>query len=518
MQRLSRRFLSSRKSNTLKGDSGGEALQKAAPDLETTKEQVNPSLDGGATAQQQDGTDSAEAQTLNKAESMLGMSGWQVVHSGVLYQLRSTLSRGTLKRPRVCVIEERHSDGLILEGRVRGYSVKYPDRLKFEIRLTSEVRVEAAGSSRSSTYIGGLSTVSHYFNVICSDGSTAEQNNRSSARISSHAHGDQVQWQTYSMCTEEEGGSLAWMDAIKRVKFNVLLCLGTVVSTGFKEAKEYIIKFDTLAFDNGDIIGQGASGTVYSGVWRNLTVAIKKIPVLEEDQESLVDEVANEARTLAQLKHPYIANFYGISVSPKDKALYVVTDLYAYCLRDLIYSKDSGKEGIDGFSLANHSVFVKVATELASAIAFMHQHRVIHRDIKPANVYMDKAGLSALAQGNLNVEGGGGDDIDGDIDRSPSGVQPLAPLVKPMRAPPPSPGIKPQMTMQQGSPWVQKAGQQMTMLNVKLGDFGLARQQGDALDNNELTMEVGTPIFMAPGTVCCRILSITLIAVPPSQS
>jgi serine/threonine protein kinase len=475
-------------------------------DLGLTKKQLDRTATNGKFSEMANGIAPLHAvpaapvpNKMNKVEAMLGMSGWQVVHSGVLFQLRSTLSRGTLKRPRVCVIEELHNDGLIVEGRMRGYSAKHPDRVKFEIQLTSDVSVDDGGGLVTSTYISGTSSVTYYFNIICSDMDdgkldSASSQRQSSSRISTRA--DQAQWQTYCMCTEDEAGSIAWMDAIKRVKFNVLLCLGTLVQSGFKDqdTKDNIIKFDTLKFDDKDVIGQGSSGTVYRGTWRNLTVAIKKIPVMGDEQEALVEEVANEAKTLAQLRHPYIANFYGLSASPRLKALFVVTDLYAYSLRDLIYSPNNGETGIDGFSLADHSVFVKVATEIASAVAFMHQHRVMHRDIKPANVYLDKAGASALAQSQRAkkaadsstdsiLEGSVEGSVEGTVEGSSSRPSPASPKLRPLKS----------------SDWVKKGGSQMTMLDVKLGDFGLARQQGDGgpLDN-EMTMEVGTPIFMAP--------------------
>ena len=120
----------------------------------------------------------------------------------------------------------------------------------------------------------------------------------------------------YSMCTEEEdpASCLEWMEAIKRVKYNVLLCYGGIVkregsslSDGSDTQKENdSIKFDTLSFSD-DIVGRGASGVVYKGTWGGQTVAIKKITVEEEEQQALVDEVSNEASMLAQLQHPYIA-------------------------------------------------------------------------------------------------------------------------------------------------------------------------------------------------------------------
>lgn len=247
--------------------------------------------------------------SAKKVASMLGMTGWQVVHSGVLFQLRSTLGRGTLKRPRVCVVEELRSDGLIIEGRMRGYSAKHPDRLKFEIKLSSETRIEAGqmnNNLQSSSTWGSVQSLAH-FHIICSD-SDGSGGTRASAANSADT---QVQWQMYSMCTEDDDPSscLAWMDAIKRVKYNVLLCYGGIVNTAGSagaESKKENIKFDTLSFSK-DIVGRGASGVVYKGTWHGQTVAIKKITVEEEEQKALVDEVANEASMLARLQHPYIA-------------------------------------------------------------------------------------------------------------------------------------------------------------------------------------------------------------------
>src|SRR5262245_59509787 len=133
-------------------------------------------------------------------------------------------------------------------------------------------------------------------------------------------------------------------------------------------------RFNALAI--GPLIGSGGMGQVYrardSELHRDVAVKVL-LPEFARDADRLA-RFAHEARVLATLNHPNIAQIYGLEKS--DAATAIVMEL------------------VDGETLADRiargpitvSEVLSIARQIAEALEAAHEHGLIHRDLKPANI------------------------------------------------------------------------------------------------------------------------------------
>lgn len=128
------------------------------------------------------------------------------------------------------------------------------------------------------------------------------------------------------------------------------------------------------------IVGSGGHGKVYKAFDPELQrhVAIKVSKSVASDNQT--DELLEEARRAAKLKHSNIVAVHDVGRS--DGQLFFVTELVeGQNLADLI-AKGRVKQ----------SVATKIASDLADALQFAHGQGFLHRDIKPANILLDHQG------------------------------------------------------------------------------------------------------------------------------
>src|SRR5437879_344697 len=123
------------------------------------------------------------------------------------------------------------------------------------------------------------------------------------------------------------------------------------------------------------MLGQGGSGDVYLGehMYLETPAAIKVLNTHVTGDD--VEKFRAEARTLARLRHPNIVRVLDFGI--EDFAPYLVMD-YAPkgTLRDR-HSKGSRVPLTDILS------YVK---QLAAALQYAHNQKLIHRDVKPGNM------------------------------------------------------------------------------------------------------------------------------------
>ena len=141
-------------------------------------------------------------------------------------------------------------------------------------------------------------------------------------------------------------------------------------------------------------IGAGGMGEVYRARDTKLdrAVAIKVLPAaLAHDPERL-SRFEREAKVLASLNHPNIAQIYGV----EDRAL----------VMELV-------EGEDLKCPQPVETAIAYAKQIAEALEEAHEKGIVHRDLKPANVKVTPSGqvkvldfgLAAVAQGNVAASG-----------------------------------------------------------------------------------------------------------------
>ena len=123
-------------------------------------------------------------------------------------------------------------------------------------------------------------------------------------------------------------------------------------------------------------LGKGGMGEVYRATDTSLNrqVAIKVLPTeFAQDTERLA-RFEREAKTLASLNHPNIAQIYGFEKSTGIHAL-VMELVEGPTLADRIAQ---GPIPVDEA--------LPIAKQIAKALEAAHEQGIIHRDLKPANV------------------------------------------------------------------------------------------------------------------------------------
>jgi serine/threonine protein kinase len=135
--------------------------------------------------------------------------------------------------------------------------------------------------------------------------------------------------------------------------------------------------------DNGRVLGSGAFGTVYVGTLlsKQRHVAVKIMKKLANEMERHEkDNVLNEIKTNALVKHPYCVSLEGVSIGPNMEIQIVQEWCEGGDLQDMMRQKPQ----------LLFLRFWTYAKQLASALKHLHFKRIVHLDIKPANVLLTK--------------------------------------------------------------------------------------------------------------------------------
>ncbi|MCF6338829.1 MAG: protein kinase [Gammaproteobacteria bacterium] len=131
-------------------------------------------------------------------------------------------------------------------------------------------------------------------------------------------------------------------------------------------------------------LGRGAMGTVYLGRDPRIgrTVAIKTMALTEEFESEQLEDVRRrffqEAETAGRLNHPNIVTIY--DVGEEHDLAYIAMDYIAGNSLDQHIRKET--------LLPMAQVFA-VGVQVAEALNYAHEHKVVHRDVKPGNIIFD---------------------------------------------------------------------------------------------------------------------------------
>jgi Tol biopolymer transport system component/tRNA A-37 threonylcarbamoyl transferase component Bud32 len=133
-------------------------------------------------------------------------------------------------------------------------------------------------------------------------------------------------------------------------------------------------------------IGSGAMGEVYRARDTRLgrEVAIKVLPEHFADDEERLARFEREARTLAALNHPNVAQIFG--VDQVDETCFLVLELVP---------GESLEERLRRGPLPLEEA-LDVCRQIAAGLEAAHEAGVIHRDLKPANVRLTPDGKIKL--------------------------------------------------------------------------------------------------------------------------
>ena len=138
-------------------------------------------------------------------------------------------------------------------------------------------------------------------------------------------------------------------------------------------------------------MGAGAIAEVYEAHDTALdrTVAIKVFTLetlaYPDNMDNLKERFIREAQVVAQLHHPNIVTTYDI-VSTEEVHVLVMEFVKGVTLQSVMASKK--------LSL---SEMVQILSQVASALDYAHEKKVVHRDVKPANILVASSGQVKVA-------------------------------------------------------------------------------------------------------------------------
>jgi serine/threonine protein kinase len=146
-------------------------------------------------------------------------------------------------------------------------------------------------------------------------------------------------------------------------------------------------------------LGAGGMGEVYRARDGKLgrDVALKILPdAFAADPERLA-RFEREAKTLASLNHPHIAQIHGFEESAGTRAL----------VMELVEGEDLAARITRGAIPLDEAI--PIARQVAEALEAAHEHGIVHRDLKPANIKVRSDGtVKVLDFGLAKAIGGAG--------------------------------------------------------------------------------------------------------------
>ena len=138
------------------------------------------------------------------------------------------------------------------------------------------------------------------------------------------------------------------------------------------------------------LLGAGGMGEVYRATDTSLgrQVAIKILPdTFAHDPERLA-RFGREARTLASLNHPHIAQIYGVEKSPAafDSAQAKEAGHYVHALVMELVEGPTLADVMERRAGLQVDEALPIARQIVEALEAAHEQGIVHRDLKPANI------------------------------------------------------------------------------------------------------------------------------------
>ena len=134
-------------------------------------------------------------------------------------------------------------------------------------------------------------------------------------------------------------------------------------------------------------LGQGAMGVVYRARDMRLAreVAIKVLPAAVASDPDRLARLDREAKILASLNHPNIAQIYGLEDAHGVRAL-VMELVEGPTLEELIARTAGASRGRGAARAISIADALALAKQIAHALDAAHDRGVVHRDLKPSNI------------------------------------------------------------------------------------------------------------------------------------
>ncbi|AHA46230.1 serine/threonine protein kinase [Insectomime virus] len=257
----------------------------------------------------------------------------------------------------------------------------------------SSSRIQANVRSLSSTDLGGF-VIGGYSNV-CPEGSDLECCNKGSRTVFftngnfededslnvpfcnakfSASSGDSSSDSTGAIIGGVLGGAAAIL---------LLCCLLVALVLFFvfskrEKKQEWDVDFSEL--ECSKLIGEGYSGRVFEGTWKGQEVAIKVLKS-QAPTKKAVEEFRKEAAVLAGLRHPNIILFMAACTKPPNMC--IITEHMALgSLFEILHN--------ELLPALPEALAIKIATQAAKGMHFLHSSGIAHRDFKSLNLLVNE--------------------------------------------------------------------------------------------------------------------------------
>lgn len=159
--------------------------------------------------------------------------------------------------------------------------------------------------------------------------------------------------------------------------------------------KEFSSRDPEKVFKVQDLLGEGASGSVYKAVHRETkkVVAIKKMQVGVNNITSTVKEI----KIMKDLKSPFTLKYYGCY--QKDDCIWIIME---FCdggsVQDIIDARESEP------TCLSESQISQITYQVLKALEYLHSMKKIHRDIKAGNILINGRGMAKLADFGISAQ------------------------------------------------------------------------------------------------------------------
>jgi hypothetical protein len=156
-----------------------------------------------------------------------------------------------------------------------------------------------------------------------------------------------------------------------------------IKASGDAELKDLLTKYDV-----DEKLGEGGMGIVYKAVQRSMarTVALKILAPKYTTRPKFVEQFIREARAAGQLNHPNIIQVHDVGSE---------NDIHYFSMEFIDGSTCMQLLRADGPFQVNEAL--EICRQVARALDYAHQHRLIHQDIKPDNIMIGPGNLVKLA-------------------------------------------------------------------------------------------------------------------------
>ena len=145
-----------------------------------------------------------------------------------------------------------------------------------------------------------------------------------------------------------------------------------------------------ITWIRGEVIGKGAFGTVYKGMYKKSRklIAIKEFKFTFKNKQRTLTEFEKETKIMKKLKHANIVEFYEYRVDNNNRLIYLIMEYVPGNSIEHIYmNKGSFSE----------AMIQKYVYQLIMGLNYAHQKKIIHRDIKGKNILIDNKGVVKIA-------------------------------------------------------------------------------------------------------------------------